>query len=53
MAVFTILGLLSTVLSNARVAETELPDAGMVAAYLLSVTNQLTEDCSPEHSRFR
>jgi len=44
MAVFTILGLLSTVLSNARALQNRKPaDAGMVAAYLLSVTNQLTE----------
>ena len=44
MAVFTILGLLSTVLSNARALQNRKPaDAGMVAAYLLSVTNQLSE----------
>jgi len=44
MAVFTILGLLSTVLSNARALQKRKPaDAGMVAAYLLSVTNQLIE----------
>jgi uncharacterized protein (TIGR02598 family) len=44
MAVFTILGLLSTVLGNARALQNRKPaDAGMVAAYLLSVTNQLTE----------
>ena len=44
MAVFTILGLLSTVLNNARALQNRKPaDAGMVAAYLLSVTNQLSE----------
>jgi type II secretory pathway component PulJ len=44
MAVFAILGLMSTVLSNARALQNRKPaDAGMVAAYLLSVTNQLTE----------
>jgi uncharacterized protein (TIGR02598 family) len=44
MAVFTILGLLSTVLNNARALQNRKPaDAGMVAAFLLSVTNQLTE----------
>jgi uncharacterized protein (TIGR02598 family) len=44
MAVFTILGLLSTVLSNARALQKRKPaDAGMVASYLLSVTNQLSE----------
>ena len=44
MAVFTILGLLSTVLNNARALQSRKPaDAGMVAAYLLSVTNQLAE----------
>lgn len=44
MAVFTILGLLSTVLSNARALQNRKPaDAGMVAAYLLSVTNQISE----------
>ena len=44
MAVFTILGLLSTVLNNARALQNRNPaDAGMVAAYLLSVTNRLEE----------
>jgi hypothetical protein len=44
MAVFAILGLMSTVLGNARALQNRKPaDAGMVAAYLLSVTNQLTE----------
>lgn len=45
MAVFAILGLLSTVLRNARLLQNKKSvDAGMVAAQQLCLTNKLTEE---------
>lgn len=57
MAVFTILGLLSNTLRNARALQREHVDAGMVAAQL-SLTNRISEqleegdfgDAYPEHT---
>jgi hypothetical protein len=44
IALFTILGLVSQLLRNARAFQTKRPpDAGMVHAYFLSVTNRVTE----------
>jgi Tfp pilus assembly protein PilV len=57
MAVFTILGLLSNTLRNARALQRKHVDAGMVAAQL-SLTNRISEqleegdfgDAYPEHT---
>lgn len=57
MAVFTILGLLSNTLRNARALQRKNVDAGMVAAQL-SITNRLSErleegdfgDAYPDHN---